>query len=198
LGQDSQVGRWSQSRTDDFRIAPPSIQVNALTRFRSQRDDRTMPTISTFLWFDTQAEEAARFYTAIFKSSRITRISHYPEGAPYPAGSVMTVEFELDGHAFVALNGGPHFTFNEAVSISVECATQQEVDEYWSKLSAGGAEGPCGWLKDRYGLSWQINPAALGDMLADPDREQAKRVFQAMMGMTKIDIDVLKRAYQQD
>jgi predicted 3-demethylubiquinone-9 3-methyltransferase (glyoxalase superfamily) len=154
-----------------------------------------MTKITPFLWFDTQAEEAAKFYVSIFKNSKMGKISRYGEGGPGPAGSIMTVEFELDGQRFIALNGGPHFKFNESISFSVDCKTQSEVDEFWKKLSAGGQESQCGWLKDRYGLSWQVVPAALGEMLNDPDPAKAKRVMAAMLKMKKIDIAELKKAY---
>ncbi len=154
-----------------------------------------MPKIIPFLWFDTQAEEAANFYVSIFKNSRILNIARYGEAGPGPAGSVMTVSFELDGRPFIALNGGPHFKFNEAISFSIECHTQAEIDEYWEKLSAGGQEVQCGWLKDKYGLSWQVNPAILGRMLSDPDPEKSKRVMAAMLKMKKIDIAELEKAY---
>ncbi|MEU8510405.1 VOC family protein [Kitasatospora sp. NPDC048722] len=148
-----------------------------------------MQNITTFLWFDHQAEEAAAFYTSLFRDSRITEVTHYPEGGPVPAGSVMTVGFELDGRPYVALNGGPQFPFTEAVSLQVECDDQQEVDELWAKLTAdGGQAGPCGWLKDRYGFSWQITPRVLLDLIADPDRVKAGRVMAAMMTMGKIEI----------
>ena len=155
-----------------------------------------MPKISPFLWFDTQAEEAARYYVSIFPNSRVKTVAHYPEGAPRPKGSVMTVVFELDGQEFIALNAGPQFKFTEAVSFTVACKTQKEVDEYWKKLSAGGEEGPCGWLKDRYGLSWQVNPTILAELLSDPDPKKAQRVMAAMMKMKKIDTEELKRAYE--
>lgn len=154
-----------------------------------------MRRISPFLWFDTQAEEAARFYVSVFENSRILSTSRYGEGGPGPRGSVMTVEFELDGQRFVALNGGPQFKFTEAVSFAVDCATQEEVDRFWGKLSEGGQEGPCGWLKDRYGLSWQIVPSALGKLLSDPDPARSKRVMQAMLQMKKLDVGALRRAY---
>ena len=154
-----------------------------------------MQKITPFLWFDTEAEEAARFYTSVFPNSRIVDTAYYTEGAPRPAGMVMTVVFELDGQRFVALNGGPEFTFTEAVSFSVNCKTQEEVDEFWEKLSDGGEQGPCGWLKDRYGLSWQINPGVLGQMLQDEDPEKARRVMEAMLKMSKIEIAELERAY---
>ena len=152
--------------------------------------------ISPFLWFDTQAEEAANFYTSIFKNSRITNVARYGEAGPGPAGSVMTVSFELEGQAFTALNGGPEFNFTEAVSFFVNCADQAEVDELWQKLTEGGEEGPCGWLKDKYGLSWQIVPVALMEMMNDPDPEKAKRVTEAMLQMKKIDVPTLERAYE--
>jgi len=154
-----------------------------------------MPRISPFLWFDTQAEEAARFYVSIFKNSKIVKIARYGEAGPGPKGNVMTVVFELEGQEFIALNGGPQFKFTEAISFSVNCETQKEVDQFWEKLSQGGEEGPCGWLKDRYGLSWQINPVILGEMLSDPDPRKSRRVMQAMLKMKKIDIAALKKAY---
>jgi predicted 3-demethylubiquinone-9 3-methyltransferase (glyoxalase superfamily) len=155
-----------------------------------------MQTITTFLWFDTQAEEAANFYASIFKNSRIVKVTRYGEAGPGPKGSVMTVQFQLDGQDFIALNGGPHFKFTEAISLSVDCKTQEEVDTYWTKLSAGGDEGPCGWLKDKYGLSWQVNPAILGEMLSDSDPQKAKRTMEAMLTMKKIDVAALKKAYE--
>ena len=151
-----------------------------------------MPRITPWLWFDTEAEEAARFYTSIFPNSEIHEISRYGSAGPRPEGMVMVVSFELDGREFSALNGGPEFKFDEAISFEVSCETQEEVDSYWSKLSEGGEEGPCGWLKDRFGLSWQIIPTALPRLLADPDREKSQRVMQAMLGMKKIDIAALE------
>jgi predicted 3-demethylubiquinone-9 3-methyltransferase (glyoxalase superfamily) len=156
-----------------------------------------MQKITPFLWFDTQAEEAARFYTSIFPNSRIVTVARYGEAGPGPKGSVMTVEFELDGQRMIALNGGSQFKFTEAISLSVDCNTQEEVDRYWNKLSQDGRESQCGWLKDRYGLSWQVNPTVLGELLADPDPKKAKRVMEAMLKMKKIDIAALKRAAQQ-
>ncbi len=153
--------------------------------------------ITPFLWFDDQAEEAATFYTGIFKDGRITSVARYGEGAPGPAGKVMTVEFELFGQRFVALNGGPYFSFTPAISFFVSCETQEEVDAYWEQLSAGGEKEQCGWLKDRFGVSWQIVPAALGQMMSDPDAEKARRVTQAMLQMTKLDIATLRQAYEQ-
>lgn len=146
------------------------------------------------LWFDTQAEEAAGFYTSVFKNSRIVGVTHYTEAGPRPAGMVMTVEFELDGQRFVGINGGPEFTFDEAVSLAIGCETQDEVDYFWERLAEGGQEGPCGWLKDRYGLSWQVVPAGLEDVLNDPDPERARRAMQAMLGMGKLDIAALREA----
>jgi predicted 3-demethylubiquinone-9 3-methyltransferase (glyoxalase superfamily) len=156
-----------------------------------------MQKITPFLWFDTQAEAAANFYVSIFKNSKVVKIARYGEGGPGPKGSVMTVVFELDGQRFIALNGGPQFKFTEAISFTVDCRTQEEVDTFWEKLSGGGVEGPCGWLKDKYGLSWQIVPTLLGEMLSDPDPEKSKRVMQAMLKMKKLDIAGLKNAYDQ-
>lgn len=156
-----------------------------------------MPKITPFLWFDNQAEEAAKFYVAIFKNSRILEISRYGEAGPGPKGSVMTVRFELDGQEFIGLNGGPHFKFTEAVSLYVDCKTQEEVDEYWKKLLEGGGESQCGWLKDKYGLSWQVIPTVLGQMLSDPDPAKSKRVMEAMLKMKKIDITGLWKAHDQ-
>ncbi|MFE7529018.1 VOC family protein [Kitasatospora sp. NPDC057542] len=154
-----------------------------------------MQKITTFLWFDDQAEEAAAFYTTLFPNSRITGTTRYGEAGPGPAGSVMTVEFELAGREYVALNGGPEFHFTEAISLQVECDDQREVDELWAKLSAdGGQEGPCGWLKDRYGLSWQITPRVLLDLIADEDRARASRAMKAMLRMQKIEIQPLLAA----
>ena len=157
-----------------------------------------MQKITPFLWFDNQAEEAANFYTSIFKNnSKILFISRYGEAGPGPKGSVMVVKFQLFGQEFLALNGGPLFKFTEAVSFEVNCETQEEVDEYWEKLSAGGQKSRCGWLKDKYGLSWQIVPTILGKLLQDKDPEKAKRVMQEMLQMTKIDIKKLQQAYEQ-
>jgi predicted 3-demethylubiquinone-9 3-methyltransferase (glyoxalase superfamily) len=154
-----------------------------------------MPQITPFLWFDHQAEEAANFYVSVFKNSQIGAITRYGDAGPGPKGSVMTIDFELDGQRFIALNGGPHFKFTEAISFSIECHTQDEVDHYWSKLTAGGQEVQCGWVKDKYGLSWQVNPIALGRMLSDPDPQKAKRAMEAMLKMKKIVIADLERAY---
>jgi predicted 3-demethylubiquinone-9 3-methyltransferase (glyoxalase superfamily) len=151
-------------------------------------------TITPCLWFDTQAEEAATLYTGVFDNSRIVNVSHYGSAGPRPEGMVMTVDFELDGHPFVALNGGPEFTFDEAVSFQVSCETQEEIDRFWAELSAGGSEGPCGWLKDRFGLSWQIVPTVMDEMIRDPDVDRAQRAMKAMLGMGKLDIAELERA----
>jgi predicted 3-demethylubiquinone-9 3-methyltransferase (glyoxalase superfamily) len=160
----------------------------------------TAQKITPCLWFHSQAEEAANAYVAIFKSSRILRISRYgKEGHEIhgmKAGSVMTVEFEIEGQRFLALNGGPHFKFNEAVSFQVHCETQEEIDYFWSRLTEGGEEGPCGWLKDRYGLSWQVVPKILPDMLMDPESEKSGRVTKAFLKMKRFDIAALERAYE--
>jgi len=161
-----------------------------------------MQKIIPFLWFDDQAEEAARFYASVFPDSRVGRVTRYGESAAKasgrPAGSAMTVELVLAGQRFVALNGGPMFQFSEAVSFVVDCASQEEVDHYWQALSDGGEEGPCGWLKDRYGLSWQVVPAVLDELLGDPDAGRAQRAMQAMLGMSKIDIDGLRSAADEE
>jgi len=153
--------------------------------------------ITTFLWFDGNAEEAANHYTSIFKNSKILNVARYGEAGPGPKGSVMTVTFQLEGQEFIALNGGPQFKFTEAISLLVNCDTQKEVDELWSKLTAGGEEGPCGWLKDKFGLSWQIVPSALFRLLQDKDPEKSKRVMEAMLQMKKIDIARLEQAYSK-
>jgi len=153
--------------------------------------------ITPFLWFKDQAEEAAKFYTSIFKNSKINRIARYGEAGPGPKGSVMTVGFELDGNEFTALNGGPMFQFTHAVSFVVHCRTQQEVDDYWDKLSAGGKTEQCGWLQDKYGLSWQIVPTILLELAQDKDQAKVSRVMQAMMGMVKLDIQGLKDAAER-
>jgi predicted 3-demethylubiquinone-9 3-methyltransferase (glyoxalase superfamily) len=157
-----------------------------------------MQKLTPCLWFDTEGEEAATFYTSAFPNSKIVEVARYGSAGPRPEGTVMTVTFELDGQEFVALNGGPQFTFNEAVSFQVSCETQDEVDAYWNTLSEGGEQGPCGWLKDRFGLSWQIVPRVLPELLADPDREKSQRVMQAMLKMKKIEIDALERAAAQE
>jgi predicted 3-demethylubiquinone-9 3-methyltransferase (glyoxalase superfamily) len=154
-----------------------------------------MPKLTSCLWFDTEGEDAANFYVSVFPNSRIVNVARYGEAGPRPAGSVMTVDFELDGKPFMALNGGPEFTFNEAVSFVIDCADQDEVDYYWTKLSEGGEEGPCGWLKDRFGLSWQVVPAALGELASDPDPAKSQAVIKAMLGMRKLVVAELQAAY---
>lgn len=155
-----------------------------------------MQKITPFLWFDGNAEEAMNFYVSIFKNSKILSVARYGEAGPGPKGMVMTAAFQLDGQEFVALNGGPQFKFTEAISFWVRCETQGEIDEMWEKLSAGGAKSRCGWLKDKYGLSWQVVPPILGEMLQDKDAEKSQRVMAAMMQMDKIDISLLRKAYE--
>ena len=154
-----------------------------------------MQKLSTCLWFDGKAEEATNFYTSIFKNSKKGKISRYGDGAPLPKGTVMVATFELLGHEFMALNGGPQFKFNEAISLVVYCDTQAEVDEFWEKLSAGGQKVQCGWLKDKYGVSWQVVPTILAELMSDKDAAKTQRVMQALMQMTKLDIQKLKQAY---
>jgi predicted 3-demethylubiquinone-9 3-methyltransferase (glyoxalase superfamily) len=153
--------------------------------------------ITPNLWFDTEAEEAANFYTSIFEDSKIMSVLRYGEAGPRPAGMVLTVTFRLLGQEFTAINGGPEFKFNEALSLLVNCESQEEVDELWEKLSEGGEKGPCGWLKDKFGLSWQIVPTRLDEMLQDEDPERANRVMKAMLQMGKIEIEDLEKAYRQ-
>jgi predicted 3-demethylubiquinone-9 3-methyltransferase (glyoxalase superfamily) len=153
--------------------------------------------INPFLWFDHQAEEAAQFYTSVFENSKILSVQRYGKAGPGEDGTVMTVSFQLNGQEFIALNGGPRFTFSEAISFVVNCETQREVDELWEKLSEGGEKGPCGWLKDRYGVSWQIVPTVLEELLSDPDPEKSDRVMKAMLQMGKLEIDGLRQAYEQ-
>ena len=155
-----------------------------------------MQKITTFLWFNDNAEEAAKFYTSIFKNSKIGKITRYGDAGPGAKGTVMTVIFELAGQEFMALNGGPQFKFTEAISLMVKCESQKEVDELWEKLSEGGEKGPCGWLKDKFRLSWQVDPTVLGKMLSDPDPRKSQRVMKPMLKMSKIDIAALKRAYE--
>ena len=154
-----------------------------------------MQKITPFLWFDNQAEEAVNFYTSIFKNSKILNVARYGEVGPGPKSSVMTVAFQLDGQEFIALNGGPDFKFTEAISFVVSCKTQEEVDDLWERLSEGGEKIQCGWLKDKYGLSWQIVPTILGEMMSDPDPAKSQRVMETMLQMKKIDIEGLKKAY---
>jgi predicted 3-demethylubiquinone-9 3-methyltransferase (glyoxalase superfamily) len=182
--------------SDEFstlRLSNPVVRRHLSTP--SREDD--MQKITPCLWFDTEGEDAARFYTSVFPNSRIVDVTRYGSAGPRPEGTVMTVSFELDGQQFVALNGGPEFTFSEAISFQVSCETQEEVDTFWSKLSEGGEEGPCGWLKDRFGLSWQIIPTALPKLLGDRDAEKSQRVMQAMLGMKKIEIGALEHAADQ-
>jgi len=153
-----------------------------------------MPTTTPCLWFDTEGLEAAELYVSVFPNSRIVKVLHYGEAGPRPAGTVMTVDFELDGKPFIALNGGPEFTFTEALSLEIECADQAEVDHYWSKLGEGGEHGPCGWLKDRYGLSWQVVPVRMKELLDDPDQAKAQAAMAAMLGMGKLVVDDIERA----
>ncbi len=153
-----------------------------------------MQKITPCLWFDTEGEDAAKFYASIFPNSKITEVARYGSAGPRAEGSVMTVAFELDGEQFIALNGGPDFKFNEAISLSVDCEDQEEVDRYWDALTDGGEPGPCGWLKDRYGVSWQIVPKILTELIADPDREKSQRVMAAMLKMGKIEIAELEQA----
>jgi predicted 3-demethylubiquinone-9 3-methyltransferase (glyoxalase superfamily) len=153
-----------------------------------------MPTITPNLWFDTESLEAAEFYVSVFPNSEIRNVSYYGDAGPRPAGTVLTVDFVLDGHEYTAINGGPEFTFDEAVSFLINCADQDEVDYYWDKLTEGGQESQCGWLKDKYGLSWQVVPADLGALMTDPDPERAQRAMKAMLGMKKLDVAALRAA----
>ncbi|MFI2263151.1 VOC family protein [Streptomyces tubercidicus] len=156
-----------------------------------------MPKITPNLWFDTQGKEAAEFYCSVFPNSKINNVTYYNEAGPRPAGTVLTVEFELDGQEYTAINGGPEFTFDEAISLLIDCADQDEIDYYWAKLSEGGEEGPCGWVKDKYGLSWQVAPTTVVKLLNGPDQERAARAMKAMLGMKKIDIAALEAAADQ-
>ncbi|MGW7289076.1 VOC family protein [Streptomyces sp. NPDC054847] len=156
-----------------------------------------MPRITPNLWFDTQGKEAAEFYVSVFPNSEIKHILYYGEAGPRSAGSVLTVDFSLDGQDYTAINGGPDFTFSEAISLLINCADQEEVDYYWEKLGEGGQEGPCGWLKDKYGLSWQVVPIALEELLADEDQARAQRAMKAMLGMKKLDVAALYAAADQ-
>ena len=151
--------------------------------------------ITTCLWFDTQAEEAAEFYVSVFDGSKVLNVARYGDAGPGPAGQVMTILFEIEGRTFMGLNGGPAFSFNEAVSFVIDCASQEEVDRYWAALSDGGTESQCGWLKDRYGVSWQVVPSVMGQLLGGPDPDGAQRAMQAMLGMRKLDIAALQKAY---
>jgi predicted 3-demethylubiquinone-9 3-methyltransferase (glyoxalase superfamily) len=153
-----------------------------------------MPRITPNLWFDTESEEAAEFYVSVFPNSKITNVTYYNEAGPRPAGTVLTVDFVLDGQEYTAINGGPQFTFDEAISLLVNCADQEEVDYYWDKLSEGGEEGQCGWLKDKFGLSWQVAPEGMVEVLNDPDPARGERAMKAMFGMRKLDVAALRAA----
>jgi len=156
-----------------------------------------MQKITPFLWFDSNAEEAVNFYISLFKNSKILSVTRYGEAGPGPAGTIMTATFQLDGQEFTALNGGPHFKFTEAISLSVNCETQEEIDEFWEKLSSeGGEKGRCGWLKDKYGLSWQVSATGWDEMLQDKDPEKVKRVMEAVLQMDKIELETIKKAYE--
>ena len=156
-----------------------------------------MPRITPNLWFDTESEQAAEFYVSVFPNSEIKNVSHYTDAGPRPAGTVLTVDFVLDGQEYTAINGGPEFTFDEAISLLINCTDQDEIDYYWTKLSEGGEEGPCGWLKDKYGLSWQVVPAGFGELMNDPDRGRADRAMKALFGMKKIDVAAVHAAADQ-
>jgi predicted 3-demethylubiquinone-9 3-methyltransferase (glyoxalase superfamily) len=166
------------------------------SRAGRSKGDSSMQKISPFLWFDNQAEEAMNFYVSIFKNSKIGSVMRYGDAGPGPKGSVMTASFELEGQQFTALNGGPHFKFTEAISFVVSCETQEEVNELWDKLAEGGQTQQCGWLKDKFGLSWQIIPSALIELMSDPDPEKSQRAMEAMLQMTKIEIAELRQAYE--
>ena len=155
-----------------------------------------MPTITTFLTFNDRAEEAVNFYTSVFSNSRIVSTTRYGDSGPGPKGSLMTATFELEGQEFIALNGGPSFSFSQGISVLVSCETQDEVDELWERLSEGGEQGPCGWLTDKFGLSWQVVPRLLGELISDPDPVKSQRVMEAMLQMSKIEIEPLKQAYE--
>ena len=184
------------SEGDDFGGATTSHRV-----YDERGEDDPMATLTRItpcLWFDTQGEEAADFYTRVFENSRILQVTHYGSAGPRPAGMVMMVSFELDGQEFLALNGGPEFTFDEAISFQVNCESQEEIDYFWTTLSEGGQEGPCGWLKDKFGVSWQVNPTKLmTEVLGDPDPEKAQRAVKAVLSMGKIDIAEIQRAVDE-
>jgi predicted 3-demethylubiquinone-9 3-methyltransferase (glyoxalase superfamily) len=163
-----------------------------------RRQENVMPRITPNLWFDTQGQQAAEFYVSVFPNSKITNVLYYGEAGPGPAGTVLTVDFELDGQEYTAINGGPAFTFDEAISLLINCADQAEVDYYWEKLTDGGEESECGWLKDRFGLSWQVCPVGMVELFSDPDRARADRAMKAMLGMKKIDLAAVQAAADQD
>jgi len=183
---------WSTAQAEAYEKLAEAL---ALNNYKAKEENQ-MQKITPFLWFDSKAEEAMNFYLSIFKNSKVGRVTRYGEGGPGPKGTVMSATFQLEGQEFMALNGGPQFTFTPAISFFVNCETQQEVDELWEKLSESGRRERCGWLKDKYGLSWQIIPSALGKMLGDKDPEKSKRVMQAMLQMDKIDIKRLQEAYE--
>jgi predicted 3-demethylubiquinone-9 3-methyltransferase (glyoxalase superfamily) len=188
--------KWRPVFRPDARQKKQTIADEAFQTLKStSKEEGYMQKITPFLWFDDKAEEAMNFYVSIFKNSKIVNVSRYGDAGPGPKGKVMTAVFELDGQKFMALNGGPLFKFTEAISLFVDCETQQEVDELWEKLSAGGEKSRCGWLKDKYGLSWQIIPKALGRLMGDKDPEKSKRVMMAMLQMSKIDVQALQQAY---
>jgi predicted 3-demethylubiquinone-9 3-methyltransferase (glyoxalase superfamily) len=174
-------------------ISAPAIRLSSGS---SNAKGDVMQKITPFLWFDNNAEEAANFYVSIFKNSRILSVARYGDAGPGPKGTVMTAEFELDGQKFIALNAGPRFKFTEAISFVVNCETQEEIDYFWEKLSAGGEESQCGWLKDKYGLSWQVVPTILRELMGGKDPERSNRVMQALLQMQKLEIEPLKRAYE--
>jgi len=185
---------------DEFPAAVWSTRTTDQTgsfAIKTRERGKVMPKITPSLWFDTQAVEAAEFYTSLFKNSQILTVSHYGAAGPRPEGMVMTVNFELDGQEFIALNGGPDFTFNEALSLQVNCRSQDEVDHFWDGLCEGGEEGPCGWLKDKYGVSWQVVPTVLDELVTAPNAAKSQAAMKAMMGMGKLDIGALQAAYDQ-
>jgi predicted 3-demethylubiquinone-9 3-methyltransferase (glyoxalase superfamily) len=178
-------------------VGPADPATHRTGTSMTAREVCAMPKTTPCLWFDTQGEEAAEFYTSVFPNSKITNVTTFGPAGPRPEGTVMTVAFTLDGHDFVALNGGPEFRFTEALSFQIDCASQDEVDYYWNRLTDGGEESQCGWLKDRFGLSWQVVPAELPELLGDPDAGRAERAMRAMLGMKKIDINEMRRAADQ-
>jgi predicted 3-demethylubiquinone-9 3-methyltransferase (glyoxalase superfamily) len=182
-----------------YRSTKGTVEEICLPRTSPNKgeQDVSIQLITPFLWFDSQAEEAAAFYTSIFPNSKIVKVARYGEAGPGPVGSAMTVEFQLNGQPFIALNGGPHFKFNEAISFVVNCETQQEIDKYWNELSAGSGEGQCGWLKDKFGVSWQIVPTVLGKLMGGPDPKKSGRVTKALMKMKRLDIGALQAAYDE-
>jgi predicted 3-demethylubiquinone-9 3-methyltransferase (glyoxalase superfamily) len=181
------------SSGDEFGL-PRRSSVVQTPIHRDEREHAMEQRIVTNLWFDTEAEEAAEYYTSIFDNSRIVSVAHYTEAGPREEGMVMVVEFELDGQRFVAINGGPEFKFDEAISLQINCENQEEIDYYWERLTDGGEESQCGWLKDRYGLAWQVTPTGMDELFSGPDKERADRAMRAMLGMRKIDVAALEDA----